>query len=391
MTPKDGGVSDGPQEGSAGDALVPDEDAGAFAIVDVADTPCTPRSRADRILYPGSELSGITSLAAIGQRRVASRFDGFVLLDADGANASPSPHGGGTALAVLGDDTIAAVGDMGAAPFLSFHSSNGAATAPSALADNAPSLGVFTGGGNGKGLMVWGSQAGVRARGFDAKTFIGPPFFVAAVAEVQAFRASIAPRGDGSFGIAFSGETIGTGETNRLSFVRATTTGTIPVGFNLDIGPARRHVVQLVARPAGGWVVLVSYGTGLVSHLVFLTEEGRLDGPAKRLVGSGPGLGLALLGGELGVLAIHAAPDGPSADAGASDAGDDAGAVSGLHAAFRPFGLDGGPAAGWICLGDVDANASSVGAILAEDNGYAAAFSRASGDVVYARFDHRGN
>lgn len=397
--PKDGGTDDVLRE-SGGDAIVPDEDAGTFSVVDVADTPCTPRAGSERVLYAAAENTGISSLATLGTRRVAQRFDGFVLMDADGQNASPSAIAESRAVTVLGPDTLVSVGSNGQGPVVSFHSATGATTVPARLADVMPTLGVAVGGGDGTGLVVFGTQAGVKARGFDTSTFIGPFFFLSSAEEVQNFAASIARKADGSFGIAFSGETIGTAENRRLAFVRATTTGNIPVGFNLEFGKVPRRVTQLIGRPKGGWALLFSYGNELVAHLALLTEEGRLEGPIRRFTGTSSALALAMSGDELGVLALHPGASSP-ADAGAdaeADAGD-AGApgdaappiASDLRVAFRPLGLDGNPLAGWVCLGGGVPTTTIAGAMMAEDNGYAAAYSRANGEVVFARFDRRGN
>jgi hypothetical protein len=390
----DGGpASDGAlAEGATIDATLPDPDAGAFTIVDVADTPCAARS-AGTVLFASAAFDPIISLSTFGTKRIAQRSSGFLLMEADGSSPT-AMIAESRAAAALDGTTIAAVSTDSLGPLLGLYDASGAAKATGLRAYDSPPYGLTIGAADGEGLMVWGSPFGVFARGVAVTDYIGPAFPVSGSGAVGSFAASVVRKPSGEFGAAFSGVTPDETKDARLSFVRMTTTGRIAQGFHLESGTTPRRVVQLVSRE-NGWALLVGYGATERAHLVLLDAEGRLDGPVYRLAGTSLGYGLASSGGELAVFALHDAPS--STDAGAGDAGDGGSDASAPNAALprvavRPFDAKGAPLGEWSCFGDgVDSHGGTEGAILGEDNGYAIAFPKANGDVAFARIDRRGN
>jgi hypothetical protein len=378
------------------DSTPPNEDAGVFTIVDVADTPCTVRPDTSKVVFAQAPLDPIISLSVLGTRRLAQRNSGFVTMDADGSNPSAVLASSRASIA-LDATTIAAVSSELAGPLLSLYDANGAPKATNLRAYDSPPYGLTIGAADGEGLMVWGSPFGVFARGVAPTDYIGPAFPVANSGAVGGFAASVARKPSGEFAAAFSGVTPDDSKEARLSFVRMTTTGRIAQGYHLEIGLTSRRVVQLVSR-TNGWALLLDYGPNQRTHLVFLDAEGRIDGPVYRLSGATGGYGLASSGGELAVLALHDPPSTVPSDGGVTDDGGDAGTDASSpapalpRAAMRPFDEKGAPLADWICFGDgVESHGGTEGAILGEDNGYAIAYPKANGDVVYARIDRRGN
>jgi hypothetical protein len=373
------------------DAVLPppeNVDGGSFTLVDEPDTPCPIRAAAPKTLYASSAGTAISSLVAFGNRRIAQRYDGFVLLDADGSNASAAPLATSRAAAAFDGQSIVAAFDDGIGPFIQFFSATGAPSGTTSRAEGFPQLGIALSASNGSGLLVYATQAGVRGRGIGVGNFAGEPFSVAGVAEVQDFTASIARDDKGNFGVAFAGTSFLGGTGKRLAFVKTSTTARIATGYNLEVGEARRRVVQLVKR-AGGYALLIEYGKTPQTHLVLLDEDGRLAGPVRRLVGSGSGFGLATSGGELGVLAMHdVVGTGTPSDAGADGGG---GSSIKTHVAFRPFGANGAPLGGWVCLEGPIKNFDAPAAILGDEQGYSVARNATDGSVVFDRFNTRGN
>lgn len=389
----DGGAQDGAlAEGGEFDATAPSTDAGAFTVVDVADTPCAPRD-VGNVLFAASPFDPILSISALGEKRVVQRSSGFVITNADGSSPTATIAGSRAAVALDATTIAAAVSDFDG-PRLSLYDANGTAKASNLLAYNSPPYGVTVGAANGEGLMVWGSPFGVFARGIATTDFIGPPFAVSSSAAIGSFAVSVARKPSGEFAAAFSGVTPDEQMEARMSIVRMTTTGRIATGFHLEVSKVGRRVVQLVPR-AKGWALLFDYGPNQQTHLALLDDEGRFDGPVYRFAGVTGGYGLASSGGELAVLALHssAASDaGVSGDAGDGVSDASAGDPNLPRAAMRAFDDKGAPLGDWTCFGDgVQSHGGSEGAIFGEDNGYAVAFSKANGDVVYARVDRRGN
>jgi hypothetical protein len=376
------------------DATLPDPDAGAFDIVDVADSPCATRADSGKVLFPSAPFDPIIGLSTLGAKRLVQRSSGFLTMEPDGTGLSAT-IASSRAAAALDATTIAAVSGDTAGPLLSLYNADGTPKKIGLRAYDSPPYATTVAGGGSEGVMVWGSPFGVFARGIATTDFMAPPFPVASSGAVGGFAASVARRDTGEFAVAFSGFVPDETKESRLSFVRVTTTGRIAQGFHLEIGATTRRVVQLVPR-ATGWALLFEYGTPARTHLALLDAEGRLDGPVHRLVGTSLGYGLASSGGELAVLALHDAssstPDGGIADAG--DGGADASTTAPPlpRVAIRPFDAKGAPLGDWTCVGDgVDSHGGTEGALLGEDNGYAIAYPRANADVAFVRVDRRGN
>lgn len=388
FTPKDGGGTTVDATPLDPDASKPvDEDAGAFTIVDVPDVPCTMRGAVDKTVFTGGFNDPVVSLTPIGARRIALRGSGFYLVDADGSNPSTAIAESAFA-AAIDDDDIASVISNGMGPELSLYGANGALKSNAGRAFQGSSFGLTVAGGGSTGLVAFATQFGAYARGIAPSGYYSEAFLLAAFGDYKNFRASIARKDDGTFGVAMSGEAPVTADESRLSFVRANTTNRLGAGYNLEIGPKRRKVVQLVARKKG-WALLVEYDVGLRPHLVLLDDQGRIEGPVLRLAGAGRGFGLATVGDELGVFALHDPVSGT--DAGTADAGEGGAPLNLQYAAFRPFDANGAPLGGWVCIGDGVQTGGIAGAILGETSGYSVMYPRANGDIVFGRFDTRGN
>lgn len=389
-TPRDGGTGDGGIEATPlEDATPPDEDAGAFTIVDIADTPCPIRATADKTVFANARFDAVSGLSAIGARRIAQRSSGTYLVDADGSNPSATAIAADTMTsAALDDGNIASLSTNGSGPLLNILDANGTPKVTNAPGFDNAGFGLSAAGGGGIGLVAFGTQFGAYARGIAPAGWYADSFILAPFGAFENFRASVARKPDNSFGVAMSGDAPTTNDESRLSFVRASTTNRLAAGFNLEIGKTPRRVVQLVAREKG-WALLLDYGKSLSAHVVLLDEQGHLDGPVFRLVGAGRGYGLGTSGGELGVFALHDPTGAPAPDAGDPDSGQQQ-FITG-YAAFRPLDAKGAALGDWVCLGDgVDA-AGIAGAILGEDNGYTVMYPRANGDAVLGRIGRKGN
>ena len=379
----DGGAGDVVE---TADVILPSQpDGGGLGqVVDVPDTPCSPRGGTEQVLYADAGLvPSFVVTGRVGARRMAAtRFYGFSVFDLDGTNPSmtlimPGPET--THAATIGSRVLAAWEFEGSL-FETVYDAQGArAAALDYAVASAPITGVAAGGGEDVGLVVWAEPQTIRARAvLKDGALAGAPIDLLAGIPAGDFSGAVAHAGGTSFGIAWAAGTQG---DHRLYFIPTSTTAAASLPRRLLTRADAITVLSLV-RTQDGFALLVQLDGA--PHLVRLDGAGKIVPPAFRLLGTAGGLSLAASGDELGVLAIRAVAaeedGGTPADGGA--------AVEPGPIEFRPFDKT-GALAPWVCLGATP-RGDARAAIDAEGNGYAIVHRTATADLALLRIDRRG-
>jgi hypothetical protein len=384
--PRDAGTSDGAfDEASVSFPDAAAADSGVFSTVDVADTPCSARGGSTKEVYAADATTFRPQrLLAVGARRAVLVADGFVLMDADGSNASPALVASPFAITSLASTSANLFGVGGASQNLQTvrFDATGAAQPP---LDVAPtSSGSGAGGGAGTALLAWVEGSSLRAAAFkDDGSPAAPPFYFRQnLAENETSAFDVVHAQGEEYGVAFVGQRAG---AYRLVFTRVSTSARVGISFTILSGNTPLRLIQ-IAHAGTGFALLVERRptTGPRETLVIrLDDAGKLAGPALRLLGVRSAFGIASSGGELGVLAwrVRGGPDAGPPDEPEPDAIE-----------FRPFDAAGTALGPWVCV-DAPFIAPTVdvgAAILGEDTGYSVIVRTPSHAVSLARFDRRG-
>jgi hypothetical protein len=351
-------------------------------MADVGDTPCATRGGTLATVLSADagpavgERPQMRSLAIIGARRASDTVDGSGILffDADGKNATlvDTKVSGAGAIATMGSELVlagtASFTTMFARPF----DASGNGGQPSELAPEEGES-VAIGASDTESLVTWTTSAGaIRARGFAAAGPKGDAFDFALGALTQNGTIAVANAGGGLFAAAFSGAR---GEDWQTAFGRSKDGKRVAVPHDVFTGPVTRHTIALVKVPTGYAMLLtVNDGPGYAA-LSMLDELGFPSRPVLKLVGTLAGLGLAVNGSDMVVVAAR---DGGKAH--------DQKAVE-----MRTFSLAGDPSGSWVCLdGPVGPNVLPFGAPVADGAGFSILFRASDGSTALARVDRLG-
>jgi hypothetical protein len=384
----DGSAPARPDGGDAGDVVVvpgtdaaPIEpaDAGAFSIEDVADTPCSATTAQLREVYaPNATNLRPLDMIAVGARRAVRVDDGFVLMDADGANASPAAVQTPFSAAAIASTpaTLFALGGAGFALDAARFDASGASQGTTSVA--GVTRGFGGGGGDGAALIAWVEGNDLRAEAFaDDGKALAPPFtFRSSVTEVDGATFAVAHAGGSEFGVAYTGHYAG---THRLVFTRVSKDERLSTSWTLLVGPSPLRLVGL-AHVGPSFALLVERRTSTASETLLFTldAKGRFAGPVRRLLGVRRAFGVASSGGEIGVVTLRARAGEP----------EEPDAVE-----LRPFDATGAPLAPWVCL-DAPFPAATIdigAAVLGEASGYSVVMRTPAHAVSLVRVDRRGN
>lgn len=360
-------------------------DSGVFSIVDVADTACAARGGSMKEVYAADATTFRPQrVLAVGARRAVLMDDGFVLMDADGANASPALVTSPFALTSLASTPTNLFGVGGPAQNLQAvrFDSAGAAQPP---IDVAPaSTGSGAGGGGGTALLAWVEGTSLRAGAFNADgSPVAPSFYFRQnLAENETSSFDVVHAKAEEYGVAFVGQRAG---AYRLVFTRVSTSARVGTSFTILSGNTPLRLIQ-IAHAGTGFALLVERRPTASTRetlVIRLDESGKLAGPALRLLGVRSAFGIASSGGELGVLAwrVRGGADAGPVDEPEPDAIE-----------FRPFDAAGMALGPWVCV-DAPFTVPTVdvgAAILGEDAGYSVIVRTPSHAVSLARFDRRG-
>lgn len=362
------------------DAAPPEPaDAGTFAIEDMADTPCGASTAALREVYaPNATSLRPLEMLALGARRAVRVDDGFVLMDADGANASAAPVQApfsATAIAST-PNTLFALGGAGFGLSAARFDPSGAPQGTTEVAGVAKGFGG--GGGEGTALIAWVEGHDLRAEAFGENgVAVAPPFtFRSSVTEADGATFAVAHAGGVEFGVAYVGQYAG---THRLVFTRVSKEKRVATSYTLLLGSEPLRLVGLThVGPSFALLVERRTNNSTETLLFSLDAKGRFAGPVRRLLGVRRAFGVASSGGEIGVVTWRARSDAP----------EEPDAVE-----FRPLDAAGAPLASWMCLGaPFTAPTVDMGAaVLGEASGYSVIMRTPTKAVSLARIDRRGN
>jgi hypothetical protein len=349
-------------------------------LVDVADTPCTPRGGSVAVVMRAGDAAArpsFRSLSQVGTKRVADAVDGsgFLVFDGDGSNGAfvaTSLRGGGSTVL---DGQIVFGGGIGTqSASIQAYGTNGAPTGAEVPLVFEEPAGLALGSDAHAGLAVWATRTNVRARGFAGGAPAGTDAYELAVgARTRTPSIAVSSVKDGLFAVAFSGDD---GSAYQTAFGRGSATARIGDPSNLFTGPVARSVVGLARTPSGfALLVTVADGANPYAMLLLTDAGGRRTSAGLKLMGTLEATAIAVKGSEIGVLAQRREGDAFEAKIGAE---------------FRAFDLAGAPLGPWVCLEPPVSASGHGGGLVAESNGYAALFGASDGSTSLARFDHLG-
>lgn len=377
-TRPDGGARDGATPVVDASPAPEPADGGVFTIEDVADTACAPPSAPLREVYAANATNlRPLDMIAVGARRAVRVDDGFVLMDADGANASPTaiqtPFAATAVASTPG--TLFALGGAGFAFDAARFDASGAMKGTTPIAGVARGFGGA--GGEGIALVAWVDGSDLRGEALGENgAAVAPPFtFRSSVTEVDDATFAVAHAGGADFGVAFAGRR---DATHRLVFTRVSKEKRLSTSWTLLVGTDPLRLVGL-AHVGPSFALLAERRTATATQTLLFTLDanGRYLGPVRRLLGVRRAFGLASSAGEIGVVSWRArdgAPEEPDA------------------IEIRPFDAKGSPLAGWACLDAPFTTATlDVGAaVLGESDGYSVVLRTPTKAVSLARVDRRG-
>lgn len=341
--------------------------------VSIADGPCVAPGGTVKVVYPRPADLGFLGLEKLGARWVASARDdrGFVLLDADGANASAQPPTSSLdARARAASNGVVTFGIVGEGlAFRRFDDQGNAVGAPLVATTEAaarnPNLAPRD---DGSALLVWGTPFDVYVRSVDAQGVLGVrPFEVDDSSPKSRFRSAVLADGP-RYAVAWSvREDLTARFRTRLALVDPSALTARATTLNTTTSP--QEVVGIV-RSSTGFRVLVDTpppGPGMV--LIETDQTGKVVGPGHVIAGSLQALGLAAQGDELGVVALRADK----------------------RVAFRPLTSKLEAAGPWVCLdAPATSNPDFSGAIAPDGAGYAVLYRAADDGQSLRRFDRLG-
>lgn len=318
---------------------------GNVTIVDEPDVACTHDSSAVPIeIYPASaNPSGFARLEMVGSRRVAwtSFGSGFTLFDAIGANANPTltsvadsynfatSEGATVGLAGVTSDSVY---------FRRYDASGAAAFAPLGLG-STNGTGLLIGGSAGASLVAWGQGDAVQAVGVSEAGNVGVQFTFGAGTIGSYVKGSIAPA-TGGFAVAWTGEPVP--NMVRTSFALTSATGLTKPVVQIATSSFPHQLVKMVKTPGGYALLFNGDFPSSTLYVLAVDGNGKVLGPAHRLLGGQFGWDLAAQGDKLGVLALK-------------DTGE---------AVFRPLDASGAPLGPWLCFAGPSPNDLYITAAL---------------------------
>jgi hypothetical protein len=357
---------------------------GGLTIVDEPDMACTAAGGTTTTVYMGPVSPPISRLRMVAARRVAGGPDvgGFVTFNVDGTSpSSPPTMVGAVSTDVTSEDT--AIGAVGSDPtdvvYQRFDPSGNLLGPPITVVAHLSSdpVGVAIGGGGGNSLVVWGAGGGLYAAGINAGALAGAPFQLATNVYTSSVYATIVPSATG-YAIAWTGDPVVGVTESSVAFASATALTGPPTTLTIS---GMGFKVRRIVASSSGYVLLVDGALAGQDdvYVIPLNGSGQVAGAAHRLVGSDIAEDMAILGGQLGVVASKILiNNGDSASPG-------------HRKLFRPLDLTGKALGSWICVGaDEPGNVPVDMAIDADGTGFAVMSQDPTGAEVLTRFNAMG-
>jgi hypothetical protein len=340
--------------------------------VAIPDAACVSAGGTVRVVYPAPAALGFVTLENVGARWLASAREdrGFVLFDADGANASAQPNPlSRNARARATSGGIETFGAVNQGLAFRRYDLQGNAIGDAVLATtDTTATGPNLSPADGGTLLVWGLPFNVYASVVDAQGELDAGAFALEGSSPKSlFRSAVVADG-ARHAVAWSvRETDDARFRTRFAFF---TPGESPTPATTLYGTASPQEVVAIVRSSTGFRVLVhAPPPGPGALLLEVDANGTRIGPARVLVGVTEALGLAAQGDELGVVALR--PD--------------------KRVAFRPLTSKLEAAGPWVCLdAPATTNPDFTAAIAPDGQGYAVLYRAADDGQSLRRFDKLG-